>query len=295
MQCPKCHFENGDQATECLKCGIVFAKYARSLEVAHPAPIAAEDEGPVLPRDDAQREFRYRLFALPAALIGAHILVSIAPGAVRMLAMWVHECGHAVTAWLCGFPAFPGPWFTPVDTERSHALSVMFVGLIGFGGFRAWKNRRWVLVVSGAAVLIVQFIFTARLYSDQAQQLIIFGGDAGCFVLGSILIATFYASRESAIYQNSLRWSFLVIGALAFMDAFAVWSHGVENIPFGENENGMSDPSVLTDLYGWGIKQLLDRYYHLAIFCLMALAVVYAIGLAQAQQELKRSSGSPVL
>ena len=289
MQCPKCHFENAEPAAECLKCGIVFAKYARKLEVAEPRLIAVDEE-PVLPRDDARRELHYRLFALPAALIGAHILVSIAPGAVRMLSMWVHECGHAVTAWLCGFPSFPGPWFTPVDSERSPSMTVMFVGLIGFGGFRAWKRRRWVLVASCAAVLIVQFIFTGRLYSDQAQQLIIFGGDAGCFVLGSILIATFYAGRESAIYQNSLRWGFLVIGALAFMDAFAVWSHGVENIPFGENENGMSDASVLTDLYGWGVKQLLDRYYHLAIFCLIALAVVYAIGLAEAQRELRRSN-----
>jgi len=289
MRCPKCHFENAEQSTECLKCGIVFAKYERSLEVHKPAPVTSTEEEPVLTRDDARRELLYRWFALPAALISARLLVSIAPAAVRILSMWIHECGHAVTAWLCGFPAFPGPWFTPVDTERSRPLAVMFVGLIGFGGFRAWKQQRWVLVVSSAAVLIVQFIFTVRLYSDQAQQLIIFGGDAGCFVLGSILIATFYAGRESAIYQNSLRWGFLAIGALAFMDAFAVWSH-VDSIPFGENENGLSDPSVLTDLYGWGIKQLLDRYYHLAVFCLAALAVVYAVGLAQAQMEYRRSS-----
>jgi len=268
----------------------VFAKYARILVVAEPAPLAAEDQGPVLPRDEARRELHYRLFALPAALIGAHLVVSVMPGAVRMLAMWIHECGHAVTAWLCGFPAFPGPWFTPVFPDRSRVLTVMLVGLIGFGGFRAWKKRQWVLVVSGAALLIVQFIFTARLYSDQAQQLIIFGGDAGCFVLGSVLIATFYANREGAIYQNSLRWGFLVIGALAYMDAFAVWSHGAANIPFGENENGLSDPSVLTELYGWTIQQLLDRYYHLAIFCLVALAVVYTAGLAQAQQVWKRAN-----
>src|SRR4029077_18501148 len=120
---------------------IVFAKYARALELTEPAPVTATEEEAVVARDDARRELRYRLFALPAALIGAHLLVSIAPAAVRMLSMWVHECGHAVTAWLCGFPAFPGPWFTPVDTERSPALSVMFVGLIGVGGFRAWQRR----------------------------------------------------------------------------------------------------------------------------------------------------------
>jgi hypothetical protein len=34
MRCPKCDFEQSDQNTECLKCGIVFEKYDE-----HPTPI----------------------------------------------------------------------------------------------------------------------------------------------------------------------------------------------------------------------------------------------------------------
>ena len=34
MRCPKCDFEQSDQNTECLKCGIIFEKYYE-----HPTPI----------------------------------------------------------------------------------------------------------------------------------------------------------------------------------------------------------------------------------------------------------------
>jgi len=290
MQCPKCGFEQKELLAECRKCGIVFAKYVRASEAAEPAPLTPEEESALQDKQDSRQEFIYRIVAVPAALILARLLVAVAPSAVRMLSMWVHESGHAVSAWLCGFTAMPGPWFTPVDSERSRALSVMLAGLIAFGGFHAWQKRRWFWVVAGGATLLVLLFCTLRLYSDQAQQLIIFGGDAGCFVLGTILMMTFYARRENAVYRNGLRWGFLVIGALSFMDAFAVWSGGIERIPFGENENGMSDPSVLTELYGWSVPLLMSRYYRLAIFCLMVLGCVY-VGALSRRERAPRSGG----
>jgi hypothetical protein len=210
-----------------------------------------------------------------------------------MFSMWIHELGHAATAWLCGFSAIPGPWFTPVDSERSLAVTVVLAGLLIFGGVRAWRNRRVTLSIAVAAALFTQLIFTFKLYSDQAQQLIIFGGDAGCFVLGSALMATFYIRRQSIIYENSLRWAFLVIGALAFMDAFAVWTGGIERVPFGENENGLSDPSVLTELYGWNVNLLRTRYQRLAMLCLAVLTTLYACGLAIVARQGKMPQRDP--
>jgi len=202
--------------------------------------------------------------------------------------MWLHESGHAVAAWLCGFFAMPGPWFTPVDPDRSWVTTAFFVGLVGFGGFRAWQKSRWFWTGVCAAVLMVLLVCTLGISSDQAQQLIIFGGDAGCFVLGSVLMLTFYARRENPIYRNALRWGFLAIGALSFMDVWVVWSGGLQNVPFGENENGMSDPSVLTELFSWNVHVLITRYQRLGMFCLMTLAVVYAGGIAL--PLLKRSN-----
>ncbi len=93
---------------------------------------------------------------------------------------------------------------------------------------------------------------------------------------------TFYAPRDSAIYRCALRWGFLVIGAAAFMDAFATWwgaRSDIDRIPFGENEGvGLSDPSCLTEKYGWTVQTMTDRYVWLGIACLCVLAVVYTMG-----------------
>jgi hypothetical protein len=280
MQCPKCKFEHEAQTVECLRCGIIFRKYVPESELAEAAPLTAAEEATLQTGEEDRKELILRICGIPSALLLARLAVYVAPSAVRILSMWVHEFGHAVAAWLCGFSAMPGPWFTSVDPDRSRATTVLFVGLIGFGGFRAWQKNRWFWIGACAAVLVLLLVCTAGLYSDQAQQLIIFGGDAGCFVLGSVLMLTFYARRDHPIYRNALRWGFLAIGALSFMDAWATWSGGLQNVPFGENENGMSDPSVLTELYSWNVHVLIARYYKLAVFCLMALTVVYAAGIA---------------
>ena len=66
---------------------------------------------------------------------------------------------------------------------------------------------------------------------------------------------TLYAPEGSALKRDWLRWGFLVIGAAAFADAYEQWwaaRTDPDRIPFGMNEGaGLSDPSVLSDRYGW--------------------------------------------
>jgi hypothetical protein len=289
MQCPKCKFDSERQTTECLKCGIVFAKYYRQQErpQSMPTRVKAESEDERDTADEAKRELRYRVFAVPLALLVARSLVGTFPGLVRLLTMWVHEAGHAVTAWLCGFWAVPGPWVTPVSDERSLSVTVLVLGAVGFGGFQVWNARRWTMVGAGAFVLIFQLVCTLLPF-NRAQALIIFGGDAGCMVLGSILMITFYARRESPIYQNSLRWGFLVIGALAFMDAFATWTGTEDDIPFGTLEGTLTDPSSLVQTYGWPIQVMMQRYVRLGVVCLAGLAIVYAYGILSTRAAMRR-------
>ena len=280
MKCPKCQFEHEAQTTECRRCGIIFEKYVVPAAVAEPAPLTPEEEATLQTRQETRQELILRIVAVPAALLISWAAVRAAPSAVRMLSMWVHEFGHAIAAWVSGFSAMPGPWFTSVDPDRSRGVTALFVALIGFGAYYAWQRRRWFWIGALGATLVVLVICTFGLYSDQAQQLIIFGGDAGNFVLGTVLMTTFYARKEHPINRNALRWGFLFIGALAFMDAWIVWSGGLQNVPLGENSNGMSDPSVLTELYSWNLHGLISTYNKLAMFCFAALAVVYTIGLA---------------
>jgi len=318
MQCPKCQFDHPLQTTECLKCGIVFSRYLAAQEaaasqaavavplpvtqaahalqaVALPSPAASADtDRDDAFRDDAVRELKCRALALPLALFAARLLVRTGFGFVAgMLAMLVHESGHAVTAWLTGRWAIPTLWVTMHGDERSWPVVLILASAICFGGFVAWKMERWGwLCIAGAALLLQLFFLSLPQYLDGA--LITFGGDGGALVLATILMAMFYAPRESAICRSwGLRWGLLVIGALAFMHVYALWSGPVENIPFGEIEGvNLSDPSLLTIMYGWSSLQLVDRYVRLAEVCLAALAALYVWGLVSAYLDV-RSADAP--
>jgi hypothetical protein len=102
-------------------------------------------------------------------------------------------------------------------------------------------------------------------------------------------MAMFYAPRASAIYQSvGLRWGLLAVGALAFMHVYATWTGPVEDLPFGEIEGvNLSDPSLLTEMYGWSVLQLVDRYRRLAMVCFAALGALYVWGLVSAYLETR--------
>lgn len=300
MRCPKCQFDHESQTTECLKCGVVFSRYH---EPTRALATAAASEAVALPivqperlepieapaaRNDPSRELKYRVLALPLALLLGRLLARSGNPLGGFLAMPLHESGHAITAWFTGRWAVPMLWVTMHGEERSWLIVVLLSAAIISGGFLAWKMERWFWVCVAGALLVVQFTFL----NLPSGPLIIFGGDGGAFVLGTILMATFYAPRESKLYNAwGLRWGLLVIGALGFMYVYHLWSGPYENIPFGEIEGvNLSDPSLLTDLYGWSVIQLVDRYLRLAMFCFSVLGALYVWGLVSAYLEV-RSAG----
>ena len=296
MRCPKFQFDHELQTTECLKCGIVFSRYRPTVEpdpkqgsVALPSPDTLHLSAPAIDRSDLIRELKYRALALPLALLVTRLLARTPfQMATAMLAMVLHESGHAITAWFTGRWAIPLLWVTPHGQERSWFIVVALTAAILFGGFYAWKTERWGWVYAAAAALLLQIIFL----SLPAEPLIIFCGDGGAFVLATLLMATFYAPRESALYRTwGLRWGLLIIGALSFMHVFVLWNGPMEVLPFGEIEGvNLSDPSLLTEMYGWSVIQLVDRYIRLGTICLSALLALYIWGLVSAYLEL-RSGG----
>jgi hypothetical protein len=299
MRCPKCQFDHELQTTECLKCGIVFSRYLAAMEakkkqdldapMAQALPSQESDAELSDARNNALTELKCRALALPLALLIARLAVGTGLGFIAgMLAMLVHESGHAVTAWLTGRWAIPTLWVTMHGEDRSWLIVLAVTAAILCGGFLAWKAQRWGWVCAAAVVLLVQLIFQIQPNFTQGA-LIVFGGDGGAMVLASILMATFYAPRESKLYQSwGVRWGLLAMGALSFMYVFHVWSGPIEDLPFGEIEGvGLSDPSMLTEKYGWSVTQLVDRYNRLAVTCLVALAAVYAWGLIAAYLEVR--------
>ena len=256
--------------------------------------VIAYAHGPAWEGDaqDAALELRVRACAIPAALLIAWLAVRSGLGhfLVRTFAsMWVHETGHAVAAWLCGYPAFPGPWFTPVAEQRSAILALAFGGTLALATLRAWRSERAGMGAAAAALLVFQLGCTLLLSPSRARQFIVFAGDGGCLVFGALLMATVYAPRASTIRRGGLRWGFLTIGAMSFADAFAQWWSAradEDRIPFGHNEGmGLSDPSVLTEVFGWSTHALVQRYVLLGGACFAALCIGYSIGLVRARAD----------
>lgn len=236
--------------------------------------------------EESELEARLRRFGIPVALLVALLLVKTSVGHLLLrtfLSMWVHELGHATTAWLCGFPAFPGPWLTPTAQDRSAPFALLLLAAVGGAAVWAFRSERRGLGKALAAVAALQLFCTLLLPAESAQQLIYFMGDGGMLVLGTLLMLTLYAPEGSALKRDWLRWGFLVIGAAAFTDAFEQWwaaRTDPDRIPFGMNEGaGLSDPSMLSDRFGWSAAQLVHRYLALGSVCLAVLAAAYVLGL----------------
>ena len=175
---------------------------------------------------EEQLELRLRRYAIPAALAVAWLLVKTGAGHFLLrtfCSMWVHELGHAVAAWLCGYPAFPGPWLTLTAGSRSPLLAIALFAALGWGAFRAFRTGRLLFVRVFGALLLLQLFCTLALPVPRAQQLILFAGDGGALLFGTLLMLTLYAPEDSALKRGWLRWGFLAIGAASFADVFEQW------------------------------------------------------------------------
>ena len=141
-----------------------------------------------------------------------------------------------------------------------------------------------------ASTLVVSLTLGCTLFlnAGQARQLIVFGGDGGSLVLGTVLMLTMYARADHPLRQERLRWALLIFGALSIMDTYLVWSGSFDRLPFGQTENGLSDPSVLTEQFGWSVLLLVNRYRELARACFVILAVAYVAGLAECTLAVRR-------
>lgn len=245
---------------------------------------------------DARFELRVRQIAPPLVLAIVALAFSLPTlaGIGRVfLSMWLHELGHASSAWLCGFAAVPGPWRTMIPEARSPwvlGALLAVLALIGWRAWIAWRNegeasRRYVL--GAVAALAVTSLALWQLSVERAAQLILFCGDGGGMILGVALVACFYVRQEHYLHHTGLRWGFLVIGSAAFFDPARTWLRASDHdtIAFGHIEGvGDSDPSRLVDNFGWSVEALVSRYQTLLWLGAAAMLVLYLRGLWAARR-----------
>ncbi|HEX6737165.1 MAG TPA: hypothetical protein VF310_02725 [Vicinamibacteria bacterium] len=248
--------------------------------------------------DQARVELKLARFAVPAALAAAWLLVQSGLG--RLLArlasgMWLHELGHALAAWTCGFPAIPGPWFTSVGEERSWVFALPLTAGLAWACWQARAAERRPLLWAAGAALAAQLFGTLVVTPRQASAFISFAGDAGSLVLGAALMAAFFVRPGHPLHLGSLRWGLLALGALGFADTFDLWWRARSDpgvIPFGEFEHGgESDPTVLVAIYRWTVPSLVARYLAVGALSLAALAVLQFLHVRRCRAELEAQEG----
>jgi hypothetical protein len=55
----------------------------------------------------------------------------------------------------------------------------------------------------------------------------------------------------------------------------------------------LSDPSLLTEMYGWSVTTMVDRYVRLGEACIVALSGLYLWGLVSAYMEIAATLRHP--
>ena len=300
-----------ETGTTCPRCGAIYDKaeaiksVGRAAAVAQPQVVVEDVDAPGLVYteeapdewravDDPELERKFCLAAIPVALCVAVLFnVSGLGHALQrlFLTMPVHEFGHAVTAWFCGFGAIPTLWKTVVfGEERAIVAPLALAGAIGFMVYRAYGADRLPLVYAGCALILLQAIATLGTNEDTARMLISFGGDGAGMVLATLLMGSFFFGKNTQLYRGSVRWGLVVIGAASFIDMYGTWwkaRNDDQAIPYGTTGGMATDAMTLMDEYGWSAQVLVSRYLVLGACCLVALALVYARGVWRAGAEIE--------
>ncbi len=301
----------------CPRCGANYAK-AEAIKrlgtakdvveplpplVVSPAYVSDDDTAPDYQQlvKDPNSEWHNCLFAVPLMLLGAWACQHwhVFDGLQRIVfGMPLHEMGHAVTAWLSGHNAIPTFWFTHTSTEQGYSCALLLLGIYAVllrYGYRT-RQRYWYALV--AALFVLQMFLTFVINRVTADMLIIFGGDGMGMVLATFMMSTFYMGKETQLYKGSVRWGLLFWGAAAFMDMFMAWWQGqydISRVGYGTTGGAYTDAYLLINAYAWNWHDMINWHLDVGYVCLLALAVIYALGLWQAKGWVKEKARAELI
>jgi len=152
--CPKCGFQNADEAIECARCGVVFGKLA-----AAPVVEVHAVAGPPEQQGFGRAEARMLGVAFGAALLAN--LIPLVATVLSALATLFHELGHAVASWILGHPALPafdfvyGGGFTHEDDFKPALAVLVGAGWLALGSVLRRSPRMLVGIGALAALWLV--------------------------------------------------------------------------------------------------------------------------------------------
>ena len=197
--------------------------------------------------------------------------------------IWIHECGHATVAWLCGYRALPLPFgWTSISNERS---PFVYFGILTLFGLLFWsglkEKRRWPMILA-SALAILQFYLTWIISEHTTFLLFSFGGIGGEFYLSALLIVSFFFPLPDYWRWDFYRYPAALAAGFTFIGSSLRWQQidqGLEAIPwgtlFGGEGDAGGDMNQLAEVYGWSDQQIIDTYNTIGIVCAIAIASIY--------------------
>ncbi len=236
------------------------------------------------------------LLALPIVFLLAYLIQRTSFGIILQaffINMWLHELGHAAVAWLSGHLAVPLPFFTiPFTDSRSVIMIALVFGALGVGLWAGLREKRPYISYVCGAIMTVAAIMTALLPRELALKWIIFGGCAGEFVLGTLLVVSFYYPMPDRIRWDFWRFLAAFVGAFSYVAALTLWyrSHvDLRRLPWGSAMGGGKDRdgdiNRLVYHYDFSAQEVADTYFYLGLFCLLVILAHYAFFLQRAMKR----------
>lgn len=253
-----------------------------------------EDTDSLIPVKDPAFEKTVCLFALPGMLCFALFVqvTGFLSGMQRIFfAMPIHELGHAVSGWLCGFNSIPTLWKTLTPENRGYFSSVLLIiGLFMLARY-GLRNKKPAWLAAVLSILLVQAYGTLVMSPSKADMYIVMGGDAMGLILATILMSLFYVGKQTQLYKGALRWGFLGIGAAAFMNMYIPWwKKDMSAIGYGLTGGIPTDSWKMINIHLWQWNDLFNLHITLGMICLVSLTAIYALGLRQANNWVKEKA-----
>ncbi len=248
-----------------------------------PVPVRREEEGFAL---FAYDNWKVNTF-VPPLLLGLVFLANLSPLKYLLIGfqVWMHEFGHAVSAWFSGWRATPLPiGWTPVEPVHSNFVYFGLLLMLVLLFLAGLKERKVWPMLAAVVLALAQAYITWRLPQDRKEFLMVAGGVGGEFYLSTLCMMAFWVELPEKFKWGYCRYVVFLLGATAFLAIWVRWvaiHRGLEEIPFGSMINGEEDAggdmNRLMDDFGWKKVNIRNNYYRLGVGCWIALGAMWLL------------------
>lgn len=232
--CPACGYQQNPSNTQCIKCRGPLGEWK--------APVGAA----TLSRE------AWRALGLGGLLAAILSLIPFTSILFHPLITIAHELGHAVFAWVFGFPAVPafdfayGGGVTSIEEEQRMWIVAAVYGLMGYAGWRVRRHPPTLVALGGVAVL-----YSYAVFSDWAEVTILTMGHGTELIIAGVFL--YRAMSGDAILQVDERPAYAMAGLLILIyDAKFAWGLTTDDFArelYDEGKGGMMNDFSMVVIY----------------------------------------------